>query len=388
MLWAIAARNARRDALRTALTLLGVAVGVLAFIGLRTVIDAWGVGAKYAAKDRLTTRHAISYGLPLPKRYVDDIASHVPGVKSVSHCDWFGGRWARNPSVFFANLACADNAFDVYPEIAIAPQALTRWRQDKQGAIIGDRLAQQLDLKVGDRLTLDGTFYPGSWELQIDGIYSASPQAPVDRSSLFFRWDYKNERVAPWQRDTIGWVFTRVDVAAESARVARDIDRLFAERPVRTLTMSEHAANTALLGSVSAVLAALDLASLFVLTIVALILGNALAMGVRERTREYAVLLVLGFRPRTLRALVVLEAMALSWAGALLGSALAFPLVQLGLGGWLQENMGKFFPEFRISLSTLIAAYAMCVVVGAVASWLPALHIGRLSPSAALRKVV
>jgi putative ABC transport system permease protein len=386
-LWTLVRRSLALHPFRTVLTLLGVAIPVLAFVALRTVIDAWSAGAQYAARDRLTTRHKVSYGLPLPKRYVDDIATHVPGVKQVAYCDWFGGRWAKAPNEFFGNLACSTDAFSVYPEMQVEPAALEAWKQDKQGAIIGDLLAQRFGLKVGDRMTLQGSFYPGDWELRIVGIYTAPPRTPVDRTSLFFRWDYKNERVPQHQRDKIGWVFTRVDDPRSSAQVSRAIDALFDDREIRTATMSERAANSTLLGGVTAVLSAIDIVSFLVLAIMTLMLGNTIAMGVREQTAEYAVLLAIGFEPRHVRGLVFAQAMSLSLCGGLLGLALAYPIVQLGLGQWLEVNVGKFFPSFRIAPHTLLAAPVLSLAIGAIAAWLPALRVGRLSVIELMRGV-
>jgi putative ABC transport system permease protein len=385
--WQIIAKNALRSRFRSALTVLGVAVAVITFVMLRTVLDAWSVGADYAAKDRLSTRNKVSFGLPLPKHYIADIAAKVPGIKRVSYCDWFGARLAKDPSVFFANLACADNAFEVYPEIAVEPTALAKWKADKQGAIIGDMLAKKLDLHVGDRVTLQGSFYPGDWEFTIDGIYTAPPKSAVDRSSFFFRWEYKNEGVPERQKNMIGWIFTRVDDPAQSAAVSRAIDALFESYDIQTSTMSERAANGSLLGGVSALLSALHVVSILVLAIMTLVLGNTIAMGVRERTTEYAVLRALGFSPGQIRWLIVGEAVSVSCVGGLLGLTLAFPLVQLGMGGWLEQNMGQYFPAFRIAPLTAASAQALTLVLGALAAWLPALRVGNLPVVEALRRV-
>lgn len=105
--WTVVVRAPLRNAARTSLTSAGVAVAVIAFVLLRTVVEAWHVGAEHAAKDRLSTRNKVSFGLPLPKRYLDDIRANVPGIQSVTHCDWFGGRWARasaRPSAPTASL--------------------------------------------------------------------------------------------------------------------------------------------------------------------------------------------------------------------------------------------------------------------------------------------
>lgn len=386
-LWLFAARNALRNKLRTAMTVVGVAVAVVAFVMLRTVLYSWNAAAEYAAKDRLSTRHKVSFGLPLPKRYLDDIVRNVPGVRSATYCDWFGGRWTKEPSQFFANMACADNAFEVYPEITVDPAALARWKSDKQGAIVGDMLAKKLGLHVGDRVTLEGTFYPGDWDFTIAGIYTAPPQSAVDRSSFMFRWDYKNDGVPEAQRDRIGWIFTRIDDPSKSAAVGRAIDALFENRDVQTITMSERAANNSLLGGVTAVLAAIDVVSLIVIGILALVLANTIAMGVRERTTEFGVLRAIGFGPGRIRALVVGEALAVSLAAACVGLGLAYPIVDFGVGRILEENMGSFFPVFRVTPATALAAFGATLLFGGLASVIPAFRAGRLSVTDALRRV-
>jgi putative ABC transport system permease protein len=54
------ARNAMRHKLRTALTVLGLVIAVLAYGLLQTVVDAWYAGASAASNARLVTRNAIS----------------------------------------------------------------------------------------------------------------------------------------------------------------------------------------------------------------------------------------------------------------------------------------------------------------------------------------
>src|SRR5262249_26554389 len=69
----IALRNLMRNKLRTVLTVAGAAVAILAFVMLRTVLSAWSAAADYSAKDRVATRHKVSFVIPMPKRYIDTI---------------------------------------------------------------------------------------------------------------------------------------------------------------------------------------------------------------------------------------------------------------------------------------------------------------------------
>ena len=87
----LAARNALRNRFRTSLTIIGVAVTVIAFVLLRTVITSWTLAADYAAKDRIATRHKLSFVIALPKRYVDSIRE-VDGVTQATWMNWFGGK--------------------------------------------------------------------------------------------------------------------------------------------------------------------------------------------------------------------------------------------------------------------------------------------------------
>jgi putative ABC transport system permease protein len=380
------ARNMLRNKFRTGMTVLGGAVAVVAFVMLQTLLGSWNAGVDYAAKDRLSTRNKMSFALPLPKRYVDDVAAHIAGVKSATYCDWFGAKWAKAPGEFFANLACADNAFDVYPEISIDPAELAQWKRDKNGAIVGDMLAKKLGMNVGDRVILQGTIYPGDWEFIIDGIYTVPRRSAIDRSTFFFRWEYKNDGVLAPQKNLIGWIFTRVDDPARSAQVSEAIDLLFYDRDVQTSTMSERAANRSLLGAISDVLDAVRMISIIILIIMMLILGNTIAMGVRERTIEFGVLRALGFGPGHIHFLIVGESLMVSLLASLVGLALALPLVQV-TGEWLEENMGKFFPAFRISGGTTATALALTLVLGALASVIPAVRAGRMQVTEALRGI-
>jgi len=384
-LWSVAARNTLRNRFRTTMTVLGGAVAVIAFVMLRTVLSAWSAGAEYAAKDRLATRNKVSFVIALPKKYIDGVRG-VQGVKSATWMNWFGGKLAAYPDEFFANMAVADNAFDVYDEAKVEPAQFAAWKTDKTGAIVGDSLASKFHWKVGDKVVLQGTIFPGDWSFTVDGIYTVPKESGLPRSNFWFHWDYLNDGLPPRQRDKIGWIVARIDDPAKSAAISARIDSLFDDSDVQTETMSEQALNNSFLGGVSAILDALNIVSVIILLIMMLILGNTIAMGVRERTTEYGVLRALGFQPAHIRTFIVGEALTLSFVAAALGLLLSVPLVS-GLGGFLEENMGQFFPRFRMSALTAIAAVSFTLGLGALASLIPAFRAGRMPVTDALRRI-
>lgn len=385
----LALKNLGRSKLRLALTALGVAVAVMAFLLLRTVLWAWSTASEYAVQDRIATRHKVSYTLPIPKHYVQAIRDHVPEVQKVSSGTVFGGKDPRHPDLFFPSLGVDPHTwFDVLDEMAIPPAELAAWKADSQGAIVGDALAHKLGLKVGDTITLAGTMYPGDWSFHVAGIYTATRKS-VDRMRFFFHWDYLNrsQDLPDERRDQVEWIVSRIDDAGLSAKVSQKIDALFDSRDVQTTTMSEKAVNNSFLSMFSSVLTAMDVVSLVVLVIMTLILGNTIAMGVRERTSEYAVLRAIGFLPRHVLGFVLCEGVLVGFLGGALGLVLGYPLIQSVLGRWLEANVGQFFPYFRIPAPMAASAVALAMILGGLAALWPAVGAARLPVANALRRV-
>ena len=382
----IGVRNVARNKFRNSLTVLGVGIAILTFVLLQTVLESWSSAAKYAAQDRVATRHKVSFVMTMPLKYSQEMAQ-VPGINKSMYASWFGAKDRKHENEFFATLAVqTETLFDVYDEIQVSPAEKQSWLETKKGAIVGDVLAKKLGWKVGDRVTLSGTIYPGDWEFVISGIYTAKRRS-IDRSTFFFHYDYMNDAVPQRMKDQIGWIVARIQDPSQAANISTAIDRHFDERDIQTLSQSERALNTSFLGMVSTVLKALDLVSAVILVIMLLILGNTIAMGVRERTHEYGVLRAIGFLPKHIAGFVFGEAMVIGTLGGLFGIALAYPLVERGVGRFIEENMGGFFPYFRIEPSTVVSAIVLSLLLGALAAGLPAYRAAKLNVVDSLRRV-
>jgi putative ABC transport system permease protein len=382
----LATRNVLRNRFRTIATIIGVAVAILAFVLLRTVVTSWSEGAEYAAKDRIGTRHKVSFIMTLPLRYVAEV-EQTAGVKRAMGSTWFGAKHPTQENEFFATLAVQSKAFfEVYDEIQVPAEQREGWMQTRNGAIVGRVLAKKFGWKVGDRIQLRGTIYPGDWDFQISGIYD-SQRRSVDLSTFFFHYDYMNDSVDPRMRDRIGWISARVDSADHAAQISQQIDAHFDERDIQTVSMSEKALNNSFMGMFSAILGAMDLVSLVILLIMMLILGNTVAMGVRERTHEYGVLRAIGFLPRHLAGFVLGEAATIGALGGAFGLLIAYPVVEKGIGRFLEENMRGFFPVFRIDPNTTIQAFGFAALLGVLAAAIPAYRASKLDVIDALRRV-
>lgn len=382
----LAARNLRRNQGRTALTILGVATAIVGFVLLRTVISAWNVGVEYAAHDRIGTRHKVSFIIPLPRRYVDTLRA-TDGVQAATWANWFGGKNPRNENDFFATLAVDPTTFlEVYDEVRVPDEQRRAWLENRRGALIGSSLARRLGLRVGDRYTLEGTIFPGEWEFEISGIYTSARRS-FDQSQFLFHWDYLNESIPEPDRDQVGWIVSRVSDPTSSAALSRRIDRAFESQDQPTITMSERAMNLSFMGMLSALLTAIDIVSGIILIILMMLMGNTIAMGVRERTQEYGVLRALGFMPKHIAFFIVGEAATLGLVAGLAGLAISYPLVNFGVGRFLEENMAGYFPYFRLEPLTALVAIVLSVILGIASAALPALGASRLTVTGALRRV-
>jgi putative ABC transport system permease protein len=382
----IAIRNLGRNKFRTVLTLAGVVIAVIAFLLLRTVLWSWTAGIEQASKDRVVTRQKVSFIMPLPKRYVDEVRQ-ISGVRLASGMNWFGAKDPKHEHEFFGTIAVDPETFlQVYDEIIVSPEQVQAWKQNRRGALIGDALAKKLGWKVGQKLVLQGTIYPGNWEFEVSGIYTAK-RATVDRSTLWFHWDYMNEAQPARLKDNIGWIASRVNDPSRASQIAKLIDQRFEERDTQTLSMDERSFQSSFLGMISAILTAVNIVSIVIMVIMMLILGNTIAMGVRERTQEYGVLRAIGFMPRHVVMFIIAEGAVLGAAGGVIGLLIGYPFVEKGFGRFLEENLGAFFPFFRINPGIAGMAFGLAVVLGLVAAIIPARQAARLEIVSALRRV-
>ena len=189
----LATRNMWRQKFRSGMTVLGIAVAILSFGMLRTVVDSWYAGAELGSASRLITRNATSLALPLPLSYAERIR-RVEGVESVTWANWFGGVYIDEKNFFPQFAVDADSYFRVYDEFVVEPSQLSDFKLDRRGVIVGEKTARKFNWKVGDQVPLRGTLYPGNWSFVIRGIYTGKDDK-VDTSQMIMHWTYVNETI-------------------------------------------------------------------------------------------------------------------------------------------------------------------------------------------------
>jgi putative ABC transport system permease protein len=174
-------KNAFRHRLRTVLTMVGLVVAICAFGLLRTIVDAWYAGVEGTSSTRLITRNSISLTFPLPLSYADRLRS-VEGVTGVSWSNWFGGVYITERNFFPQFAVDAPSYLALYPEYVLKDDEKKAFLLDRQGVIVGRKLADTYGWKVGDQIALRGTIYPGTWVFNLRGIWDGVDARPTSRS--------------------------------------------------------------------------------------------------------------------------------------------------------------------------------------------------------------
>lgn len=360
-------RNAFRHKLRTGLTIVGVAIAIVAFGLLRTLVDLWYAGVEASSASRLITRNSISLVFPLPISYKDRIRQ-VPGVRDVSWGNWFGGIYKEEKN-FFPSFAVEPRSFlAMYPECRVDPVEMKSFLLDRKGAMVGAKTAERFGWKVGDQVTLRGTIFPGQWEFVVRGIYHGAAKS-TDETQFFFHWDYLNEvirRTVPRRADQAGYYIIELKKPDQAAEVSLAVDATFRNSLAETLTETERAFQMSFVSMTEAIVIAIQIVSYVVIVIIMVVAANTMAMTARERIPEYATLKTLGFGGFHIAGVIFGESLVIAMAGGVTGVILTFPAAR-----WIETELSQFFPVFTVAPSTICMDLAAAFIVGAVAGIFP-----------------
>jgi len=376
-------RNAFRHRLRTGLTIVGLVVAVCAFGLLRTLIDAWYAGVVASSSTRLITRSSVSLTFPLPLGYAQRLKA-VDGVTTISWANWFGGVYQTERN-FFPQFAVEPASYlKLYPEYRLSEDEKQAFLRDRQGAIVGRKLANTYGWKIGDQIPIRGTIYSGTWNFTLRGIWDGA-EAKTDESQMLFHWQYINETLRKkWgpRADFVGVYVLGIDEPHNAALISQRVDAQFKNSAAETLTETEAAFQLSFVSMSETILAAIEAVSYIIIVIIMVVMANTMTMTARERMAEYATLKALGFSPGFVVRLLFGESLLIALIGGAIGLAATFPAVA-GIAGAL----GSFLPVFQVQTSTVARQCGAAAVVGLVAAAWPAWRMSRIDIVQGLRHI-
>jgi putative ABC transport system permease protein len=368
-------KNILRNKRRTLLTISSLVVSLFLIISLATILTEFERGTEEASPLRLVSRHAVSLGFVIPMAHMEKMKA-VPGVKDVMPFNWFGGIY-KDERNFFANFAVdARKLKEVVPEVKSSDAEWQAFINDRQGALVGKKLASLYGFTPGQRITLKSPIYNAEVEFIIRGVYTGS-----DEKTLYFHYDYLNELVPDWAKDKVSTFSILANTAEDVPRVAQQIDSIFANTDAPTKTESEREfalSFQTMMGGVKQFLYGIMAAITFSLL---LVMGNTMAMTVRERTKEVGTLKAIGFQRGTITMMFLAESLIVACIGAGLGigaAALLFNSIDLSL---YIPNFISFVPTGQ----TLAAAFGLSILVGLISVIYSAYRVSGLTIAEALR---
>jgi putative ABC transport system permease protein len=370
--------NLFRKKLRTTLTIGSFAVALFLFGLLVVVHGAFNQGVDVAGADRLDVINKTSIIQPLPYSYRDQIL-RIPGVKAITYDNWFGGVYQDEKNFFPQFAIDPENQRVVFPEFVIADDQWKAFLEDREGAIAGSGIAKRFGWKVGDRIPIKGAIYPGDWEFNLRGIYNGSRDND-DLTQFWFHYKYLDER-RQYGKGLVGWYTVKLNTPDDGTRVAKTIDTMFANSPYETKTETEKALATDFakqFGNIGFLISAVGSVVFFTLLLVT---GNTMAITVRERIGELAVLKAVGFNDRFVLFLVLGESLLIAAIGGTIGLALCKLMT---LGG---DPTHGFLPFFYLPGPMILLGFGVALAVGVLAGILPATSAMRLRVVDALRRV-
>ena len=377
-------RNLKRNKLRSTLTILsiGFSLALLTVLnGYMAMQEEWGNEAeKYS---RIVVLNIQGFTGPVPIAYLDKIRN-LPGIEAATPYSWYGGKYKEEQMTFAQFGTETNSVFQVWSEYRIDPEQFSAWRNTRNGCVVDRRLAEKRKWKIGERIPLQGTIYPFNLDLVLCGMFDS----PMYTDSLWFHWQYLDEGLkamnAPGSGNA-GMVFAKTARTASMAGVSQAIDERFVSsaNPTRTQTEAAFAQIfTDMLGNVQAYIRNIGLAVTFSLSLVA---ANVIAMSMRERTTEIAVLKAIGFSRGRVLVTVLGEACMMTTLGGALGVAIGCLCLQA-----LHEFIPQIFP-FPIDEMLglwLLWLLAVSIGIGLASGVVPAVRAAQLSVIDGLRRII
>jgi len=370
--------NLARKKVRTFLTVGSFFVAFFLFGVLAILNFTFGMGAEIASAQRLAVINRVSLIQPLPVAYKDQIAA-IPGITLVTHANWFGGVY-QNTDNFFPQFAVEPESWlAMYPEFRVPPEQWKAFLEDRQGAVAGEATAKRFGWKVGDRIPIAGTIFPGTWEFNLRAIYTGTRPSD-DLSQFWFQYKALEERVNPYWKGLVGWYVVRVGDPAKAVDLAKTIDARFANSSWETRTQTESAFAASFANQMGNIKLLLLLIGAVVFATLLLVTGSTMAIAVRERTAELGILKAIGYSDGAVLGLVLAESLVHAVIGGgfglLLAKGLTLAVPSMGMLGTLY-----------LAPVWLVWGCVLLVAVAVLAAAIPAWGAMRLRVVDALRRV-
>ncbi len=405
------AQSLGRHKLRTALTALGVFLGIFIFV----LMVGFGPALEGAMNKRMAgfatnavfmwgQRTSLPHAGMQPNRAIsfknDDIApmSRLDGIEHLAPRNQLGGFRAgavvKRGSKTGSFQVSGD--YPAFQHIQVPVMRAGRFVNDadiagrRKVAVIGEEVAKQLfegEPAIGGALEVNGIHF------EVVGVFGSKASGQQgDQQVRQVILPFTTFQQAFHFGDRVSWFAMTAKRGTNGADLEKRARKLLAERhrihpedemAIGGWNAAERFAKTEKLFSAVGII--LGVAGLFSLLAGAIGVSNIMLITVRERTKEIGVRKALGASPSSVVTMVVAESVFLTMVAGYIGLVAGVAMVELG--AWAVEKAGDKIPIGApfVSVEFAGAATIILIVVGAFAGLIPALRAAAIQPIEALR---
>jgi putative ABC transport system permease protein len=378
-------RNVTRNKLRSLLTILSVGFSLALMTVLYGYLQIQNVVTQEAGKhNRVVVLNKMGFTAPLPIAHVDKIRK-MDGIVDASPFAWFGGKYKSEIATFAQFAVEPDSIFNVLSEYNIPEDQVEQFKKVKNGCVIDANLAEAMEWSLGDKIPLEGDIYPVDLELTVVGIFKNS----ANTGSLYFNWNYLDELLQAGSgfSGNAGSIQVKCADGVETAEMCNEIDAKFVNSENATRTRTEAAFSKMfadMVGDVQLFIRYISLAVVFSLTLVT---ATAMAMSIRERTTEVAVLKAIGFTKQRVLTMILGESVLIACLGGILGIATGLGMLHMLSTVPIAASMFPF-PIWRLVGPWLLGLVGVAGAIGLISGTVPAIWAAGISVVDGLRQVV
>lgn len=386
-------RNMFRRKFRTLLTILGIVIGIFAFSVMGAMSEKMNLmidgGVRFVSGQIIVGAKGGAMGNPISGSLLDDglinKIKEVDGVKAtqkrvVMTLDESSGQIQLGMPKIVEGWEL-DTGFKLGNDVEVEINKGRQLREnDNKAAVVGNDIAKDKDLKVGDYLKIRGT------KFRVIGITKKMMTGPdqivfiplKDARRLFidsqpFLKNSKNFSLED-ANNALGVSWTKgTDPEKLAKKIEKEVDGIYALSPTESAESFRNASvviNMIIMGS-----------ALIAVVVGGLSVINTMVISVNERTHEIGLKRAVGAKTRHILIDYLLEAGLIGLLGGLIGLGLAVVTVEIVNAQTIQKGVEIFAVTQRLAVTSI----AFALILGILAGIYPAIHASRLDPVAALR---
>ena len=382
MYWTLVKIGLIRKRLRTFLTIMSMFIAFVLYGSLNTLSGLFTGSIEGLSADNIIVMPRYNMLGKLPYSHVNYIET-LEGVEEVMYMDFLISDSIESMMEGVA-YAVSPNFFDVYDRFEATEQAILALKSNPNATIVGQLMADQKGLNIGDRLNtessslnIDGTY---NWSFEVVGFYTAK-QIKGDELGAIINWPAFDEARMS-EKGTLGTIMVKATSPEVGEKISKQIDEQFMNSSYATRSGPESMIAVEMAGEIADVELIVNSILLSVFFTILLVSSNTLAQSIRERTSDIGVLKCLGYKDNIIFISVILEAVTICFSAVLMGllvTALVIPAIEIMSGGILEDTVS-------ISLEIVLGGFLIGLLIALMSAVVPAYQALRLRVVDALRE--